>query len=666
MKTLITMRRRTKLSTRTSFGKRVGILLLNATWLLACSPWSAETQQALKLAGENRVELEKVLHHYKEFHPDPLKLRAAEFLISNMDVHFSYSSKTWDEFQMELAELYAREDSYAVLEQSLERLYDKYAFGLAGDLTYTSDLKTVSSDFLIHNIEAAFESWRSPYADHLSFEDFCEYLLPYRVGTEPLSDWRKAFNEHFIPLLHQRLPEGEDVVSAEDYCNLIKTYPHGNLSLIGGRLPDYSAQLLSVMRMGNCKHYCAQALLAARTLGIPVSIDFTPQWATRSMGHEWNALIQRDGKPLSFGIGDGCELGEHIEFIPDRVPPKVYRQTFSKQKESLAVLAKGEAIPPSLASPCMKDVTHEYYDCADVSVTFDVKAPGENKFAYLAVFDNANWVPVCWARTDDNTALFENLNKDILYMPGYYNEDGFMPAALPFILDDSGNIRRVKPNPERTQTLVLSRKYQNGLVDGNCKEMLGGRFQAANRPDFSDAFDLAEIKEKPEASYQIVDLDAVGAYRYFRYLARPNSLGTIAELEVHYEGDKLRGKIIGTEQTIPNFAPEHAFDGDPLTNFIKWGSEEVWIGLEFERPSQIDKIVYLPGNDDNCIRDGELYELFYWNNQWISLGKQKGSSETYKLSYDEVPAGGLYLLRNRTKGTEERIFTYENNRQQWW
>lgn len=152
-------------------------------------------------------------------------------------------------------------------------------------------------------------------------------------------------------------------------------------------------------------------------------------------------MIQRDGKPLNFGIGDGCELGEHIEFIP------------------------------------------------------------ENKFAYLAVFDNANWVPVCWARTDDNTALFENLNKDILYMPGYYNEEGFMPAALPFILDDSGNIRRVKPNPERTQTLVLSRKYQNGLVDGNCKEMLGGRFQAANRPDFSDAFDLAEIKEKPESAH---------------------------------------------------------------------------------------------------------------------------------------------------------------------
>lgn len=31
-------------------------------------------------------------------------------------------------------------------------------------------------------------------------------------------------------------------------------------------------------------------------------LDFTPQWATRSLGHEWNALITKDGKPLSFGM----------------------------------------------------------------------------------------------------------------------------------------------------------------------------------------------------------------------------------------------------------------------------------------------------------------------------------------------------------------------------
>ncbi|HBG88131.1 MAG TPA: hypothetical protein DDW62_11340, partial [Marinilabiliaceae bacterium] len=90
------------------------------------------------------------------------------------------------------------------------------------------------------------------------------------------------------------------------------------------------------------------------------------------------------------------------------------------------------------------------------------------------------------------------------------------------------------------------------------------------------------------------------------------------------------------------------------------------VGLEFDNPKQIEKIIYLPGNDDNCIRDGELYELFYWDKMWISLGKQTGSSETYRLKYENVPVGALYLLRNHTKGVEERIFTYENGKQVWW
>ncbi len=648
--------------------KRQVLIFITACLWVSCSPWSTETRQALKKSGENKVELEKVLKYYSQDEGDSLKLKAAEFLIENMDVHFSYNSKTWDAFQMELETLYNNEAVYEKLEQKLEELYNKYGSSLSSDLTYISDLQTISADFLINNIEKAFENWSDPYANHLSFDDFCEYLLPYRAGREPLADWRKEFQENFIPSLYARFPEETDSISAKYLCNLIKTYPHGNLSTVGGKLPDYNAHILSIMRMGSCKHYCAQATLASRYLGIPVSLDFTPQWATRSLGHEWNALIQKNGKPLSFGIGDNCELGEHIEFIPDRVPPKVYRQTFSKQKESLAMIRGKENIPPSLSSPCMKDVTNEYYDCVDVQVRFDFKAPGKNKFAYLAVFDNVKWVPVAWARLSNGRAHFKKMNKKILFMPGYYSENSFIPAASPFIIDSLGNVSYVELDLNNKQSMTLSRKYQNGLVDGNCAEMAGGRFQLANKADFSDAIDIAEIMEKPDASYHIVTSDIEGSYKYFRYIARPKSLGTIAELELFESGSKerLTGKIIGTEQTIPNFAKENAFDGDPLTNFIKWESDEVWVGLEFDNPKQIEKIIYLPGNDDNCIRDGELYELFYWDKMWISLGKQTGSSETYRLKYENVPVGALYLLRNHTKGVEERIFTYENGKQVWW
>jgi hypothetical protein len=387
------------------------------------------------------------------------------------------------------------------------------------------------------------------------------------------------------------------------------------------------------------------------------------------MGHEWNALIQEDGKPLSFGIGDICNLGEHVEYIPDRIPPKIYRQTFAKQKESLAMIRGNEEIPPILSSPCMKDVTTDYYSCVDVPIQFDSKAPSGNRFAYLAVFDNKDWVPVCWAPLNEDTALFKNLNKNILYLPGYYHEKSFVPAAAPFIVDSLGNISPIKLDLENKQTMTLSRKYQIGLVDEYCEEMVGGRFQVSNRIDFSDAIDLYTIEEKPESSYQIVSTHTDKPYKYFRYIVLPKLRGTIAELEVYEpnSNEKLTGRIIGTEQTYPGITKEEAFDGDPLTYFRRYGPvEDVWIGLEFDSPKPIGKIVFLPRGDDNCIRDGELYELFYWDNKWCSLGKQTGSSETYKLRYENAPSDGLYLLRNLTKGKEERIFTYERNRQIWW
>ena len=36
------------------------------------------------------------------------------------------------------------------------------------------------------------------------------------------------------------------------------------------------------------------------------------------------------------------------------------------------------------------------------------------------------------------------------------------------------------------------------------------------------------------------------------------------------------------------------------------------------------------------------------------------------LYVDNVPTNALLLLRNHTKGKEERIFTYENGEQVWW
>jgi len=58
------------------------------------------------------------------------------------------------------------------------------------------------------------------------------------------------------------------------------------------------------------------------------------------------------------------------------------------------------------------------------------------------------------------------------------------------------------------------------------------------------------------------------------------------------------------------------------------------------------------------------YELFYWGNEWISVGKQTATQEP--LIFVDIPADRLYWLVETGARKEERIFTYENGKQLWW
>lgn len=49
------------------------------------------------------------------------------------------------------------------------------------------------------------------------------------------------------------------------------------------------------------------------------------------------------------------------------------------------------------------------------------------------------------------------------------------------------------------------------------------------------------------------------------------------------------------------------------------------------------------------VQAGDNCELMCWRDVWKALGVQTASSN--ELIFDSMPSGGLYVLRNRTKGT---------------
>ena len=65
---------------------RLIFYLLLVILLYSCREATSRLEQTLQLAGDNKLELQKVLDHYAS---DSLKLKAAIFLIENMPGHYS-------------------------------------------------------------------------------------------------------------------------------------------------------------------------------------------------------------------------------------------------------------------------------------------------------------------------------------------------------------------------------------------------------------------------------------------------------------------------------------------------------------------------------------------------------------------------------------------------
>lgn len=134
-----------------------------------------------------------------------------------------------------------------------------------------------------------------------------------------------------------------------------------------------------------------------------------------------------------------------------------------------------------------------------------------------------------------------------------------------------------------------------------------------------------------------------------------------------------RTAIFQTRQSLPSAGTRYryprnfnnAFDGDPLTFYEYHEADGGWIGLDFGKPTRIDRIAFQPRNDDNYVVAGDEYELFYRSSTaWESLGKQKPSHPW--VEYPAVPSNALLLLKNHSRGQEERIFTWEKQKQKWW
>ncbi|QDU68013.1 transglutaminase domain-containing protein [Engelhardtia mirabilis] len=398
--------------------------------------WPDQVRAALELAGDNRPEIERVLTHFADGE-DLQQLEAAYFLIGNMPGHgfvdyalfdsdgneVPYSALDYPNFDRAQAALDELEAQHGPLE------FEKRAL--------VEDLQVLTTDLLVANIDQAFETWRgNPWARDLTFETFCEAILPHRGSNEPVEDWRAPLREE-VALLRAEL--GEDAAAGDVAARMgqLAAARVGFTTLYYLHPTDQGFAEMTREGRGRCEDITNMTTYAMRAAGVASAADYTPWWGHRDNNHAWPVILDAQGRGHA---PDGNRAA------------KVYRKTYAKQLGNLAFqLTEGETAPPWLDRETYRDVTDQYFDTVDVSVRTD----GEQRFSYLCVFNGGEWRAIHWSRNESGDALFDRMHGGLLYLPAHWSAGELVPAAPPFFLTEAGEVQPLEASEHFTCSATL-------------------------------------------------------------------------------------------------------------------------------------------------------------------------------------------------------------------
>ncbi|MDE7074189.1 MAG: discoidin domain-containing protein, partial [Odoribacter sp.] len=596
--------------------------------LLAGCTSVSPLEEALRLSGDNREHLEQVLRHYARSPADSLKYRAARFLIENMPGHGWYESEELDKFRHWADSVYAGMDFgyHATLREACLQWPE-----ILETAAFCEDIRYLDSTFLITHIDSTFSgAARRPWLKTITFEQFCEYVLPYRVGHErprllyPLQD--SLFRT-----------DVEEMLGYDDFRNNARTVFYWRLNYWSKQknvLVFYHGHSLPALWAG-CVASAYAHQWRARLLMCPMAMDLVVAHPHRNNRHCWSAMIDNSRV-------NGIRM---MEYIFDK-QAKVYRHTFIRQALPEPAIGCREQVPPFFGEVFYRDVTRCYTSTSDLSIRPRIPVSAAN--GYLCVFNDLSWEPVAWTPLEKGMFRFPDVGRDIVYLPVVFQDNKAVAVSYPFVLHLTGEIETLRPDTGRVTTLRLDRKYplSHELKSYN-KTFLDVVVEASDDSLFRRKDSLGVFKEISLRQWAAVEISSPRPYRYWR----------IRSSVSFYLGECLLYDIAGERLTgleESDWNDKRAFDDDPLSYVYASVSKPFVIDLGQARA--LSKVDCLLRNDGNDVWPGHWYELLYHDGtDWCSLGVKEATERW--VEFGGVPANALLWLRDLTTGKQERVFT---------
>lgn len=610
------------------------ILMLCGRTLVSCGVKEcSKLEKALQLSGDHRPELEKVLHYFSQRPEDSLKLKSAVFLIENMPGHWGPDSSSIHSYKIRIDTIpgLSFEERKILLDQP-----SKYP-ELCPDLIKAEDIRTIKAKDLIRHISNVCGLKDScSWLKNLDFNDFCEYLLPYRIGNE----WAEFSSDTLDHKLSEAIAyalRNYDDCQCSPYC--ISTFiQRENAFKISNRLRDTVFSKL----LYNLENQNKISVIRLRLMGIPVASDYTPIRRPNEKTNHWYITL------------DSRLIPKSLDKIEESGTGKVYRQTFSANP--LPVGDSNEFVPPFFRNPFQKDITDLYLHTTDLGLA--LKMPQNLHYAYLAMYDGEEWHPIAFSKANKGKCLFTKLGKDCVYLPVCYPGGRMYSLAPPFILCSTGNIIPLTAPADSVITLHLERLSPYASGNSYYNELLVNTyFEGADNKNFENPDTAFIIKSPPYYSLQTIYPIRKIEKRYWQ-LKLPLRYCDLSELHfLDSAGEQLHGKYIAKDTNWMGVLT----DNDPLTHKGIWTNT----GIDFGKPVHVAAIRYMLNNDGYNVWPGNEYELLYFEEgEWHSAGKQKAQKQV--ITFSDIPANRLYQLLNKTNGKNGYPFTWENGRIRFW
>lgn len=665
------------------------------------------------------MELNFVPLYYKYILRDSLKAEAASFLVDNMKYHYS-KGKLLSPGRDLLRQRHKTDSVYfsiinghTLFDFPEEELWiscgKEYPCASADSIPEArcrsdteNDRKLVSVRFLVKHIDHAFEKWTtSQFARDLSFDDFKEYILPYRCVAgygflETGAEYDRWFGKYV------RSDTASSISNSVEAYNKAVYWMRG---MNGNTNRTVKAGLYDMYTHGihDCVDVASYGCNILRSCGIPTALEYNICYRNLSGRHFHCSVLNSQNdrwepfSPESALPGDGkWEAAEVMN---------VYRQMYGAQKNTPYFLkAKNEQIPDILSNPCIKDVTS--YMKQTERITLPCRFGEFNNLVYLATFnrESGGLIPVTWGVIDreKQSATFENVLPFIFYIMTGYQNGKLVVLSNPFYVKPSDNSnggpsvypipgteygKHKDPTEEKLfRSLVLTRKFpRKPNMIQLAEELTGGRFIGANKADFSDAVTLLDISDPPLPYFLDYTFDRTGEYAYYRFQAsNEHPYANISMLEW------VTDNSFGYSNSLPASRPHILQPKDTLilsleSCFVKMLDEDSWdkmswkaeydgnmqtapspypnITLRLHEPQVVTRVRFSPKNADNGIQCGDTYELLYWDGGWHSAGQTSAQFEF--VSFYDVPVGKIYWLRNLSRGKEELPFVMQDGKQQF-